>query len=119
MQNSKFDLEERTELFSTKVIEFCKKLPISTINKPIIDQLIRSATSIGANYCEANGADSKADFKNKISICKKEAKETKYWLKMICVCNPELKEQIKELFREAEELSLIFAKIALSCKIIH
>ena len=90
MQNSKFDLEERTELFSTKVIEFCKKLPISTINKPIIDQLIRSATSIGANYCEANASSSKRDFRNKIYICKKEANETKYWLRIISKISPRI-----------------------------
>lgn len=77
-----YDLEERTALFAEKIIELCKKVPKNRIAMPIIDQLIRSGTSIGANYHEANGASSKRDFRNKIFICKKEAKETKYWLRL-------------------------------------
>jgi len=107
-----YDLEERTALFAEKIIELCKKAPKSRITMPIIDQLIRSGTSIGANYHEANGASSKKDFKNKIFICKKEAKETKYWLRLLVKAVDELKEEARNLWREAHEFTLIFSKIA-------
>ncbi len=84
-----YDLEERTAKFGEDIIDFAKRLRENTINKPLISQIIRSATSIGANYHEANGASSKKDFKNKIYICQKEAKETKHWLQMIVKTNPE------------------------------
>lgn len=74
-------------------------------------QLVRSATSIGANYMEANGADSKKDFHNKISICKKESKETMHWLRMLATSAPHLKEDLRMLWQEAKELSLIFGSI--------
>ncbi|MEF3691606.1 MAG: four helix bundle protein, partial [Candidatus Moraniibacteriota bacterium] len=80
-----YDLEERTAKLGGDIILFCRKIPQDTITKPLISQLIRSSTSIGANYMEANGASSKKDFKNKIHICKKEAQESKYWLHMISV----------------------------------
>jgi four helix bundle protein len=73
-----YDLEERTAKFGGEIIRFCKTLKQDSINKPIINQIVRSATSIGANYMEANAASSKKDFKNKIHICKKEAQETKH-----------------------------------------
>lgn len=111
-----FDLEERTVLFSESVIDFVKKVNNDRISRSIINQLIRSATSIGANYCEANGASSKKDFRNKIHICKKEAQETKYWLRVISTANPKKKDEARELWREAQELSMIFGKIAHSCK---
>jgi len=65
--------------------------------KPLISQLVRSSTSVGANYCEANGASSKKDFKNKIHICKKEVQESKHWLHMISVACPEMKENARRL----------------------
>ncbi len=73
----KYDLEERTALFGESVIKLCKIIKQDNITAPIINQLVRSATSIGANYMEANGASSKRDFVNKIFICKKESQETK------------------------------------------
>lgn len=85
-----------------------------TITRPIISQLIRSATSISANYCEANGASSKKDFKNKIYICKKEARETKYWLQLIAKAELDAKEECRRLWKEAQELTLIFSKIILT-----
>src|SRR3989338_1196618 len=112
--NNKYDLEERTALFSERLIELCKKAPKTSITIPIIDQLIRSGTSIGANYCEANGASSKKDFKNKIFICKKEAKETKYWLRLLAKAVEDLKEECGKLWQEAQELTLIFSKIAIN-----
>lgn len=110
----KYDLEERTTIFSEKIIELCKKVPKNTITMPIIDQLIRSGTSIGANYTEANGASSRKDFKNKIYICKKEAMETKYWLRLLVKTNELFSEECKSLWKEAHELTLIFSKIGKS-----
>ncbi len=112
----KYDLEERTLKFAESVIELCKKIPQNPITLPIINQLIRAATSIGANYAEANGASSKKDFKNKIYICKKEARETKYWLILLARTIPELKKECNTCFKEARELTLIFSKIAQNTK---
>lgn len=109
-----YNLEERTTSFSKEVIFFSKTLKKDIINMPLINQFVRSATSIGANYAEANGASSKKDFKNKICICKKEAKETKYWIELIAEANPEQKDMSRKLWREAQELTLIFSKIILT-----
>ena len=113
-----YDLEERTTLFSEGLIDFYKKCPKNIITVPLIDQGLRSGTSIGANYCEANGASSKKDFKNKIFICKKEGKETLYWLRLIgrALDEEKLKEECRKLWQEAKELTLIFSKIAFSTK---
>ncbi len=108
----KYDLEERTAIFAERIIDLCKKTPKNIVTTPIINQLIRSGTSIGANYCEANGASSKKDFKNKIFICKKEAKETKYWLRLLAKTADESKNECRELWQEAQEFTLIFSKIA-------
>jgi four helix bundle protein len=107
-----YDLEERTLKFSEDIIIFVSRIKRDTITSPLISQLVRSATSIGANYCEANGASSKKDFKNKIYICKKEAKETKYWLQLILKALPDSSEKCKVYLKEAQELTLIFSKIA-------
>jgi len=115
-QNKKYDLEGRTIRFSEDIIDICKKIPRNPINDQIIKQLVRSATGIGANYCEANGASSKKDFRNKISICKKEAKETKYWIMILKKSSPEHKDQLNLLWNEAQELTLIFSKIVISTK---
>jgi len=109
--NNKFDLEERTAKFGENIILFCKSLKYSYINEPLVKQLIRSSTSIGANYMEANGSDSRKDFKNKLSICKKEAKETTHWLRMLSIAYPEYKDKLRLYWQEAHELSLIFAAI--------
>ena len=106
-----YDLEERTAKFGEQVIDFCRKLSQDAISRPIISQLIRSATGIGANYMEANAASSKKDFKNKIFICKKESQESKHWLRMLARCFPQHKEKIRKLWKEAQELTLIFGKI--------
>lgn len=111
MTNIKYDLEGRTILFSENIISLCKRIPQNIINNPLINQLIRSATSIGANYHEANGGSSKKDFKNKIFICKKESKETMYWLHLLKKANKELENEIALLWQEAHELTLIFSKI--------
>ena len=112
--NKTYNLESRTCKFSEDVIEFVRNLKKDIVSMPIISQLIRSATSIGANYMEANGASSKKDFRNKIYICKKESRETKYWLQMVTTSNPEVKERAKILWKEVHELTLIFSKILLT-----
>ncbi|MFH1656690.1 MAG: four helix bundle protein [Candidatus Nealsonbacteria bacterium] len=111
-----YDLEERTAKFGEQIILFCRCLDQDVITKPIISQLVRSGTSIGANYMEANGASSKKDFKNKIYICKKETQETKHWLRMIANCVPERKQEIREIWQECQELTLIFQKITMSLR---
>ncbi len=103
-----YDLEERTAKFAEVIIDFCKNIKRNDINRNIIIQLLKAGTSIGANYCEADGAESGKDFKHKIAISKKEAKETKYWLRIITKTNPEIKEKSRELWKEAQELTLIF-----------
>ena len=109
--DKKYDLEERTARFGEQVISFCKTISQEPINKPVVIQLVRSSTSVGANYMEANGAISKSDFKNKIFICKKECQETKHWLRMLNTCVPEKREEIKKIWQECQELTLIFGKI--------
>ena len=109
-----YDLEERTAKFGENIIDLCKKVRKNEVTIPIIGQLVRSGTSIGANYSEANGASSRKDFKNKIFICKKEAIETKYWLRMLSRATDNLIEECRNLWREAQELTLIFSKIAKS-----
>jgi four helix bundle protein len=110
-EKSAFDLEERTALFGEAVIRFAKKISKNPVSTPLISQLVRAGTSIGANYCEADDAVSKKDFKNKIGTCRKEARETKLWLRMIAAAEPELKVEARKLWQEAKELHLIFAAI--------
>ncbi len=109
-----YDLEERTSLFGESVIEFSRKIPINPTTTRLITQLVGAGTSIGANYCEADDAVSKKDFKHKISICKREARESKFFLRMVAKAVPELKEDARPLWQEAKELHLIFAKIGRS-----
>jgi four helix bundle protein len=116
MEGAKYDLEERTAKFSENIVDFCKKVKQDTVSKPIISQLIRSGTSVGANYCEANGASSKKDFKNKIYICKKEIQETKYWLRIVVKYDNDYRKEAAVLWQEAQELTLIFGKIISTLK---
>jgi four helix bundle protein len=111
-----YNLEERTAKFGESAILFCKSINQDTINKPIINQLIRSATSVGANYMEANGASSRKDFANKIFICKKEVQETKHWFRMFNQCNPERRAELEKMWQEAQELTMIFQKITNSLR---
>ncbi|MGA2174947.1 MAG: four helix bundle protein [Verrucomicrobiota bacterium] len=107
----KYDLEERTACFGEAIIAFAKKLPANAVTSPIVSQIVRSGTSVGANYCEADDAVSRKEFRLKIGTCKKEARETKYWLRMAVAANPNTREEAKTLWREAKELHLIFAAI--------
>ena len=109
-------MEERTAKFAEQIVDFCKKVPQDTITRPIINQLIRAGTSIGANYCEADEASSKKDFLNKVFIAKKETKETKYWLRIIAHTVADTKPAATELWKEANELNLIFAAIIRNTK---
>lgn len=111
ISQNKYDLEERTAKYGEAIIIFAKKIPINEVTRPLIPQLIKAGTSIGANYSEADDAESKKDFKHKIGICKKESRETKYWLRMIAVVVVELKDESRELWQEAKELNLIFNSI--------
>ncbi len=109
--DKKYDLEERTAKFGEDSIKFCKKIPRGSITDPLINQFIKCSTSIGANYCEADDAESKLDFRHKIGICKKESRESKHFLRMIAIAVSELKEEARELWQEAKELNLIFNSI--------
>src|SRR3989338_907612 len=106
-----YDLEERTARFGEEIIDFAKKVPKNVITIPLIDQLVRAGTSTGANYCEADCAESRKDFEHKIGICKKEAKETRHWLRIISKGEPELQSEARILWKEANELHLIFISI--------
>lgn len=108
---NKYDLEERTARFGENIIKFAKKIPENSVTRPLIPQLVKSGTSIGANYCEADDAESRKDFNHKIGICKKESREAKYWLRMIVVAVPQLKDEARILWIEAKELNLIFNAI--------
>ena len=107
----RFDLEERTAKFGEAVIAFAKVVPRDVVTLPLISQLVRSGTSVGANYCEADDAVSKKEFRNNIGRCKKEARETKHWLRMMVAAEPAMKEAARSLWQEAKELHLIFAAI--------
>ena len=106
-----YDLEERTASFGENTIRLAKKIPINKITERIIPQLVAAATSIGANYCEADDAESPKDFKHKIGICKKEARETKHFLRMLAAAAPELADEARILWKEAKEIHLIFNSI--------
>src|SRR3989344_1672238 len=113
IQNPKqYDLEERTLGFAKIVRVFVKKLPRAVSNIEDGRQLIRSSGSVGANYIEANESFSKKDFVLRIKICRKEAKESRYWLKLVDTNNDsQLEKECQELIREATELMNIFGAI--------
>ncbi len=103
-----FDLEERTAVFGEEIVRFVKKIPRGPDTDRLIDQLVGCGTSLGANYCEANEGLSKKDFHATIGRCRKESKETKFFLRMIAASAPSLAPEARTLFREAKELHLIF-----------
>ena len=106
-----FDLEERTAVFGEKIIRFLKMVPRGPNNDRLIDQLTGCGTSVGANYCEANEGLSKKDFRNIIGRCRKESKESKFFLRMVVTSEPTLADEARILYREAKELHLIFCSI--------
>jgi len=111
MKPSAPNLEERVSVYGEHVIEFCHLVQLNAVSDPLVRQLVRSATSIGANYCEADEAQSKRDFRHKIALCRKETRETKYWLRMIAKACANQAVAARELWREAQELHLIFCAI--------
>ena len=106
-----YNLSERTLNFSKNIIQLCKKLPKNNINNPIVSQIVRSATSIGANYCEANDSLGKKDFIMRLRIARKEAKETSYWLEIILKLDRELKLEIEKSIKECIEIRNILSSI--------
>lgn len=106
---NKFDLIERTSEIGKNVILLCKSISPTIVNRSIISQFVRSSTSIGANYCEATEANSKKDFCNKLTIAKKEAKETLHWIKMIETAEPYLTDQLVGLADEIHQIILILS----------
>jgi four helix bundle protein len=108
----KYDLENRTFLFTKNLVLFVKKLPRSITNSEFVKQIVRSAGSVGANYIEANEALSKKDFLMRVKISRKEAKETSYWLRLILETNDEkYATEGSALLREVEELRKILSAI--------
>lgn len=112
----KYDLAERTAKFGEAIIEFASSLPDIPVNRPLVSQIVRCGTSIGANYMEADGAESKKDFQHKIGICKKESKETMHWLRMIAKANPGCKDECRIYWQEAHEFALIFSSIIIKTR---
>jgi four helix bundle protein len=107
----RFDLEERTLKFSQRIFLLIKNADKSFANNEICKQLMRAAGSIGANYIEANEALSKKDFLFRVKICKKESKETRYWLNIILIEKDDLNKQKTQLIQEATEFMNIFGSI--------
>ncbi len=107
----KYDLAERTAIFAERIIGFARKLPRNEIMNPLTSQLVRAGTSIGANYTEADSAESKKDFHHKIGICRKESKETCYWLRMVAKAYSQCASEARELWKECHEFLLIFSSI--------
>ena len=106
-----FDLEERTASFGETVIRFAQTIRETAVTRPLVSQMVRAATSVGANYCEANDAESKADFRHKIGICRKESRETGHWLRMLTAALPDSAPETRKLWQEAKELNLIFGAV--------
>lgn len=102
-----YDLEERTARFGQNIINFAQHVPKNVVTVPLVQQLVRAGTSVGANYCEADDAESRKDFQHKLCIVKKEAHEAQHWLRMIVHAFPECRDAAAPLWREAKELNLI------------
>jgi len=112
-----YDLEERTFQFARTVLGFVKVLPKTAINSEIVKQVIRSSGSVGANYIEANESLSKKDYAFRVKICRKEVKETLYWLKLLDIKDEALIKTQRVLISEATELMKIFGSIIEKVKV--
>ena len=93
-ESPKHDLEERTAKFGEAIIAFAKKVPVNLVTTPLIPQFVDSGTSVGSNYCEADDAGSKKEFLYRISLCKRESRETKHWLRMIVAAENILRDDV-------------------------
>jgi four helix bundle protein len=111
-RTKQYDLEDRTFIFANDVRAFIKKIPKTVANIEDTKQVVRASGSIGANYIEANESLSKKDFMMRIKICRKEAKESRYWLKLIDSGNDSTVQKYRnDLIQEATELTSIFGAI--------
>jgi four helix bundle protein len=111
-QNKKYDLEERTALFAERVRNFCLKLSKNIANAEYVPQLLRAGSSPGANYIEANESIGDKDFKMKIKTCRRESKESAYWLRLVVTDgSKEMEDERNYLRQEAKEFVLIFTAI--------
>ena len=106
-----FDLEKRTTEFAKAVIRLCLKLPRNPMNDRLVNQVVGSSGSVGANYREANDALGKKDFAQRMKIARREAKEAIHWLELICEANKNTESQVDPLLREADELKRILSAI--------
>ena len=110
-KNGVFDLEDRTLEFAKRVVRLCKELPINTVNDKLVDQVIRSAGSVGANYREASDSLGRKDELMRLKISRKEAKETIFWLELIAEANESFAKRMQELIQESRELKNILSAI--------
>ena len=111
-----YNLEERTAKFGEEIIKFSRRIKVDKVTERLIPQLVGAGTSVGANYAEADDAESARDFKHKIGICKKESREVKHFLRLMAVACPEIVEEARILWQEAKELNLIFNSIFIKIK---
>jgi four helix bundle protein len=121
MKNSEFkrDLEQRTKQFAVHLIDFLYNIPFNRILYVLVGQVAKSGTSIGANYREANRAESKKDFIHKIGIVEKEASETVYWMELLAeskALDDQQKKGLISVHKEAEELLALFSSISRSAR---
>jgi four helix bundle protein len=110
-----FDLLERTALFGENAVRFAMTIQATRVTGPLITQLVKSGTSVGANYGEADEASSRKDFRHRISICRRESRETQFWLRMIVTAAPAKRDPAAALWDEARQLHLIFSRIQHTC----
>jgi four helix bundle protein len=106
-----FDFEERTARFGEAIVRFSKRIPRSPTNDRLISQLVGAGTSVGANFCEASDSVSRKDFRHSAKRCIKEAKETRFFLRMVATSETSLGEEARALYRESTELIRILASM--------
>ena len=111
-----YDLEDRTLAFAKRILDMTQALPKDSTNLHFIDQVVRSSTSVGANYREANDALGKKYFIHRVRISRKECKETTYWLKLILYNNPKLEKRMEGITGESIELTKILSAIIKSAQ---
>jgi len=114
--HNKYELEDRTKAFAVSTIRFISEIEENSITKVLNYQLLKAGTSIGANYREANRAESRKDFIHKIAIVQKEASETQYWLELYCKVGIGSLDKRTSLLQEATELLAIFTSIGKTTK---
>lgn len=107
---------DRVTTFVKDFLGCLRKIPPNTINKALLSQAVRSASSIGANYCEALESESRRDFAHKMSVCKKEAKETIYWIDLLYSQNEDFQAELTKFRSEVHQYVLIFAKSQMTAR---